>query len=124
MASVVTPPSSEFAAATSSLPIPAAPCSPASAAIHATPARQEIRMGRAASVGAGINWLTLTVIAAFHVGALAALFFFSWQRLAVMVALYVVAINVGIGMWFPPGRAPQPRHPAHPGCDESCCVRP
>src|ERR1035441_7268430 len=100
MASVLAPPSSEFAAATSSLPIPAVPCSPASAAIHAAPAQQEIRMGRAASVGAGINWLTLTVIAAFHAGALAALFFFSWQRLAVMVALYVVAINVGIGMCY------------------------
>ena len=57
-------------------------------------------MGRAASVGAGVNWLTLGVIAAFHGGALAALFFFSWQRLLVMLVLYVVAINVGIGMCY------------------------
>ena len=57
-------------------------------------------MGRAASIGAGINWLTLGVIVAFHVGALAALFFFTWQRLVVMVVLYVVAINVGIGMCY------------------------
>jgi len=57
-------------------------------------------MGRAASVGAGVNWLTLGVIAAFHLGALAALFFFSWQRLLVMLVLYVVAINVGIGMCY------------------------
>jgi fatty-acid desaturase len=34
------------------------------------------------------------------VGALAALFFFSWQRLVVMLVLYVVAINVGIGMCY------------------------
>jgi stearoyl-CoA desaturase (delta-9 desaturase) len=65
---------------------------------HAVAARQEIRMGRAATAGAGVNWLTLSVMAAFHAGALAALFFFTWQRLTVMMALYVVAINVGIGM--------------------------
>ena len=55
-------------------------------------------MGRAVSIGAGINWLTLSVIVAFHLGALAALFFFTWQRLTVMLVLYVVAINLGIGM--------------------------
>jgi fatty-acid desaturase len=57
-------------------------------------------MGRAATVGEGINWLTLGVIAFFHVGALAAFFFFTWERLAVMGVLYVVAINVGIGMCY------------------------
>jgi stearoyl-CoA desaturase (delta-9 desaturase) len=40
------------------------------------------------------------VIAVFHLGALAALFFFTWQRLTVMLALYVLAINVGIGMCY------------------------
>ena len=68
--------------------------------VHAVPARLEIRMGRAATMSEGINWLTLTVIALFHVGALAALFFFSWQKLLVMLVLYVVAINVGIGMCY------------------------
>jgi len=57
-------------------------------------------MGRAAAAGAGINWLTMTVMALFHLGAVAALFFFSWQRLAVMVVMYFVAINVGIGMCY------------------------
>jgi stearoyl-CoA desaturase (delta-9 desaturase) len=57
-------------------------------------------MGRAAAAGEGINWLTLSVMAAFHAGALAALFFFTWQRLTVMLVLYVVAINVGIGMCY------------------------
>ena len=31
-------------------------------------------MGRAVSISAGINWLTVTVIVAFHIGALAAFF--------------------------------------------------
>jgi fatty-acid desaturase len=64
------------------------------------PARQEIRMGRAATTSEGLNWLTLSVIVLFHVGALAALFLFSWQRLVVMAVLYVLAINVGIGMCY------------------------
>ena len=57
-------------------------------------------MGRAVFIGEGINWLTLIVVAAFHVGAVAALFFFTWQRLVVMLALYVLTINVGIGMCY------------------------
>ena len=42
----------------------------------------------------------LLVIGLFHAGALAALFLFSWQRLLVMAMLYVLAINVGIGMCY------------------------
>jgi stearoyl-CoA desaturase (delta-9 desaturase) len=57
-------------------------------------------MGRVPSVAAGINWLTLSVIILFHLGALAALFFFTWQRLTVMLVIYVLAINVGIGMCY------------------------
>jgi fatty-acid desaturase len=67
---------------------------------HLAPARDELRMGKAATLDEGINWSTTLVIAAIHVGALAAFFFFTWQRLAVMVALYIVAINVGIGMCY------------------------
>jgi len=48
------------------------------------PRARRFAWGRAAFVGEGINWLTLGVIVAFHLGALAALFFFTWQRLAVM----------------------------------------
>ncbi|HUV70855.1 MAG TPA: fatty acid desaturase [Terracidiphilus sp.] len=70
------------------------------AVVHAVPARQQIRMGRAASVGAGYNWLTVSVIVLFHIGALAALFLFSWQGLATLVVLHVLAINVGIGMCY------------------------
>jgi len=60
----------------------------------------DVRMGRAATVSEGINWLTTVVVAAFHVGAIAALFFFTWERLVVMLVLYMVAINVGIGMCY------------------------
>ena len=67
---------------------------------HAVPAKREIRMGRAAAVSAGLSWPLLLVMGIFHAGALAALFFFSWQRLVVMAALYVLAINVGIGMCY------------------------
>jgi stearoyl-CoA desaturase (delta-9 desaturase) len=71
-----------------------------SSAPAVAPAREELRMGRAANIKDGVNWLTLGVIAAFHVGAVAALFFFTWQRLTVMLVLYVVAINIGIGMCY------------------------
>lgn len=64
------------------------------------PAKFLVRMGKAATIDYGINWTTLAIIGSFHVGALAAFFFFSWQRLAVMAILYVLAINVGIGMCY------------------------
>jgi fatty-acid desaturase len=66
----------------------------------AQPVQPEIRMGRAAAINEGVNWLTLLVMIAFHLGALAAFFFFTWQRLATMLVLYVVAINIGIGMCY------------------------
>ena len=104
MASIVTARSLEMAPeitlAGSTQTPPATPASPASAEARALPARLQVRMGRAASVGEGVNWLTLTVLIVFHLGALAALFFFTWQRLTVMLALYVLAINVGIGMCY------------------------
>ena len=64
------------------------------------PAKFLVKMGKAATIDYGINWTTLAIIGSFHVGALAAFFFFSWQRLAVMAILYVLAINVGIGMCY------------------------
>ena len=68
--------------------------------VNSVPAREQVHMGRAASAGQGVNWITVTAIGLFHVGAIAAFFFFTWQRLAVMAALYVLAINVGIGMCY------------------------
>src|ERR1700743_973439 len=63
-------------------------------------AKELIHMCKAATVPAGMNWMTVIVVALFHAGALAAFFFFSWGRLAVMAVLYVLAINVGIGMCY------------------------
>jgi hypothetical protein len=47
-----------------------------------------------------LNWLILGFMVLFHVGAIAAVFFFSWSALIVAVALHVIAINVGIGMGY------------------------
>src|SRR6185503_14590380 len=69
-------------------------------AVHNGATRHIARMGRAVTVKEGLNWVTLTTITIFHIGAVAAFFFFSWQRLAVMAILYVLAINVGIGMCY------------------------
>jgi stearoyl-CoA desaturase (delta-9 desaturase) len=80
--------------------IPAESSSRTYATTRTVPARYQIRLGRAATVGEGVNWLTLSIMILFHAGALAALFLFSWQRLAVMAILYVLAINFGIGMCY------------------------
>jgi stearoyl-CoA desaturase (delta-9 desaturase) len=47
-----------------------------------------------------MNWLTTVIMALFHVGALAALFVFSWRNLAVAVLLYWVATGLGISMGY------------------------
>jgi fatty-acid desaturase len=61
--------------------------------------REDLRMGRAYQEGR-INWITAIAMAIFHVGAIAALFFFSWTNLAVAAVMYFFAINVGIGMCY------------------------
>src|SRR6201982_832176 len=98
MASVVTSPTSAPSVNVHSKPLHAAPES--SVVVNAPPGREQVRMGRAATVPSGVTWLTLSVIIFFHAGSLAAFFFFSWSRLAVMAVLYVLAINVGIGMCY------------------------
>ena len=47
-----------------------------------------------------INWLVAIVFGAFHIGAVASLFMFSWQALFVAVILYWVAGSLGIGMGY------------------------
>jgi len=47
-----------------------------------------------------MNWLVFGFMLLFHLGAVAALFFFTWSALVVAVILHVVAINVGIGMGY------------------------
>ncbi|HEY0309132.1 MAG TPA: fatty acid desaturase [Acidobacteriaceae bacterium] len=56
-------------------------------------------MGRAQNES-GIIWITAIFMAIFHLGAIAALFFFSWTNLIVAAILYVFAINFGIGMGY------------------------
>jgi stearoyl-CoA desaturase (delta-9 desaturase) len=47
-----------------------------------------------------INWSTAIAMVVFHVGAVAALFFFSWQALVAFVVTAWVAGSLGIGMGY------------------------
>ncbi len=47
-----------------------------------------------------LNWKIAPVLVMFHVGAVAALFFFSWQRLLVAVFLYWVTASLGLGICY------------------------
>ena len=47
-----------------------------------------------------LNLLIFGFMVLFHVGAVAAFFFFSWSALMVAVMLHIIAINVGIGMGY------------------------
>jgi fatty-acid desaturase len=48
----------------------------------------------------GLNWFTSLALVVIHVGAVAALFCFTWQRLAVAVLLYCIAVGLGISMGY------------------------
>ncbi len=52
------------------------------------------------SRSASFNWNFGFWIAIFHLGAIAAFFFFSWSALAVTAVLWVLGQNVGIGMSY------------------------
>jgi fatty-acid desaturase len=101
MASVLIPPPSEI-----EIPVSADTDQPTGkiiapdSAAHPAAARHQVRMGRAAATHVGLSWSMVLIIGGFHLGALAALFFFTWQRLAVTAILYIFAINVGIGMCY------------------------
>ncbi|HEX4785606.1 MAG TPA: fatty acid desaturase [Candidatus Sulfotelmatobacter sp.] len=47
-----------------------------------------------------VNWITATFMAAFHVGAIAALFFFTWKAFFVAIFLWWVSGSLGIGMSY------------------------
>jgi fatty-acid desaturase len=59
---------------------------------------QQIETSAASSTR--INWNTLIFMLLFHAGALAAVFFFSWQALLVTVLLWWVSGSLGIGMGY------------------------
>ncbi len=65
------------------------------------PARpaQTPTLGRTHQSGS-ISWVTASFMVLFHILAIAALFLFSWNGLFAAVILYVVSINVGIGMCY------------------------
>src|SRR3984957_3851086 len=48
----------------------------------------------------GMNWLTTLAFALFHVGAIAALFMFSWVNLAVALFLLWACTGLGISMGY------------------------
>jgi len=47
-----------------------------------------------------VNWITATFMVAFHVGAVAALFFFTWKALLVAIFLWWLAGSLGIGVAY------------------------
>jgi sn-1 stearoyl-lipid 9-desaturase len=47
-----------------------------------------------------INWITTFFMLVFHLGAVAALFFFTWKALVVAVVLWWIAGSLGIGMGY------------------------
>jgi len=47
-----------------------------------------------------ILWLTTSFMVAFHIGAFAALFFFSWKALLFAMVMWWVAGSLGIGMGY------------------------
>jgi sn-1 stearoyl-lipid 9-desaturase len=47
-----------------------------------------------------VNWITTLFMVAFHLGAIAALFFFTWKALALALVLWWVAGSLGIGMGY------------------------
>ena len=48
----------------------------------------------------GVNWITLVAMTAFHIGALAALFFVDAGAILAAIVLYFVAGMLGIGMSY------------------------
>src|SRR6266853_130812 len=47
-----------------------------------------------------INWHTATFMALFHIGAVAALFMFSWQAMVAAIVLWWISASLGVGMGF------------------------
>ena len=47
-----------------------------------------------------INWITTAFMLAFHAGAVASLFFFTWKGLVVAIILWWVSGSLGIGMGY------------------------
>ncbi len=48
----------------------------------------------------GVNWLTASVMVLFHIGAIAALFFFTWKAFFLSIFLWWISGSLGIGMGY------------------------
>src|ERR1700722_7711539 len=57
-------------------------------------------LGRKAAGQEQINWVTAIFMLLFHLGAVAALFFFSWKAFLLGIFLYWVSGSLGIGMGY------------------------
>jgi fatty-acid desaturase len=57
-------------------------------------------LNRKAAAAGEINWVTAIFMGLFHVGAVAALFFFTWKALLVSMFLWWVSGSLGIGMAY------------------------
>ncbi len=57
-------------------------------------------LGKESSKEHGINWVTAIFMLLFHVGAVAALFFFTWKAFFLGIFLYWVGGSLGIGMGY------------------------
>src|SRR6201992_1721757 len=66
---------------------------------HSAPKSEIPMLGRAAQ-GGKLSWITSIFMILFHIGAVAALFFFAWKPFLVAMVLYVFSINMGIGMAY------------------------
>ncbi len=53
-----------------------------------------------AKLNTDINWNTTIFMILFHMGAVAALFFFSWKAIVISLLLAWIAGSLGIGMGF------------------------
>ena len=57
-------------------------------------------LDRKAAADDEINWVTAIFMGLFHVGAIAALFFFTWKAFLVSMFLWWVSGSLGIGMGY------------------------
>ncbi len=67
---------------------------------HHTPESGVLMLGRSAPSSQDRNWVTTSFMTIFHVLAVAALFMFTWKAFLCFVALWVIAVNMGIGMGY------------------------
>ncbi len=57
-------------------------------------------LNRKAAANDEVNWVTASFMAIFHIGAIVALFFFTWKAFFVAVVLWWMATSLGIGMCY------------------------